>query len=493
VVVIGCGFSGSMVAVHLLRLDSRCRVVLVESCGRFGPGLAYSTPAAVHYLNVPAGNMSALEDDPGHFLRWVQRRDASATGGTFVPRGWYGEYIQSVLADERMRAGGLEGRLREVAGRAVAVETGADGRAVVVVRAAGKDERIETDRVVLAVGNALPARVPVMREFEAAEKVFASPAYVGNPWDAGAIERIRDDEPVLIVGTGLTMMDVVMSLGAADHVGRILAISRHGLLPRPHRSPSRAPAHREPPAGVRGDAWDGRVRSLVRALRRAVRENAGRGTDWRDVVTSIRSITPEIWGRLDASQRSRFLTRLRSFWDAVRHRSAPETSAAVADLIASGRLSVRAGRLLALRLSGERGSVVEAVFRPRGSELDQTVRVARVINCLGPDSDVRRSGDPLLKQLLASGRIVADAHGLGVETTEEGFAVGAEGRASGSLLVAGPMRRARAWENTAVPELRREAVVVARAALGGLANLTRARATVRGAAEAETVSHLDGM
>jgi uncharacterized NAD(P)/FAD-binding protein YdhS len=455
IAIIGAGFCGTLTAVHVLRADPAARVVLIEKSGRFGPGLAYSTPSAVHYLNVPAGNMSAFDEDPGHFLRWAQERDPNVGTGSFVARGIYGQYLKSVLAAERQRAGAQDagGRLREVHGEALDVETGAGGAVVVM----GSGERIRADRVVLALGNSLPAMPP-----GAALELRDHPGYIGNPWDAGALERVLPDQPVLIVGTGLTMMDVVMSLAAGDHEGRILAISRHGLMPRPHRSPSRPPAHRDMPGSLRN--WDGSVRMLVRALRSAVQQSAGRGTDWRDVVSSIRAATPELWKRMSAAERTRFLSRLRSYWDVVRHRAAPETAAAVADLIASKRLSVRGGRLLSIKPVGR---VIEATFRPRGSERAQVFKAGCVINCLGPETDVERCGDPLIRRLASAGRITRDAHGLGIETSEEGRAIGADGIASPALLVVGPMRRAQAWENTAVPELRKQAGRVARVAVEG--------------------------
>lgn len=452
IAIIGGGFCGALTAVHVLRNSSSARVVLIERSGKFGPGLAYSTPSPVHFLNVPAGNMSAFDDDPGHFLRWTQERDPAVTSGSFLARAVYGQYLQSVLAAERARAGG---RFREITGDATSIGPMGDGGSPTTV-ALASGESLEADRVVLALGNALPRHPPVPDE-----GCWTHPAYLHNPWDFDALNRILPDEPVLIVGAGLTMMDVVMSLAARDHAGRILAVSRHGLLPRPHRSPSKPPVHRDPPAGLK--TWNGSARVLLHTLRDAVQRGAGRGTDWRDVVTSIRSITPDLWKRMDACERDRFLIRLRSYWDVVRHRAAPETGAAVADLIASRRLSVRAGRLLSLRPSG---ALIDGVFRPRGSCISQVFRGARVINCLGPDTDIGRCPDRLVRQLLASGAIASDPHAIGIEVSESGFAIGSDGVPSTSMLVVGPMRRAQYWENTAVPELRRQAAQVALAALG---------------------------
>ncbi len=455
IAIIGAGFCGTLTAAHVLRADPTAKVILIERSGRFGPGLAYSTPSAVHYLNVPAGNMSAFDDDPGHFLRWAQERDPHATTGSFLPRGIYGQYLKSVLASERSRAGAHDsgGRLREVHGDVVAVDFGTGEKGATVVLDSG--ERIAANRVVLAVGNEMPATPP-----GASPDLLSHTGYIANPWNPGALDRILPDQPVFIVGTGLTMMDVVMSLAASDHEGRILAISRHGLLPRPHRSPSRPPAHRDAPASLR--SWDGSARGLLRSLRTAVQQSAVRGTDWRDVVSSIRGITPDLWKRMDGAERTRFLARLRSYWDVVRHRAAPETAAAVADLIAARRLSVRGGRILSIKPAGR---VIEVTFRPRGSSTPQVFRAGSVINCLGPNTDIQRTEDALMAHLVRSGRVARDPHGLGIETSEDGCALGSDGAPNPALLVIGPLRRAQAWENTAVPELRRQAARVAKSAV----------------------------
>jgi uncharacterized NAD(P)/FAD-binding protein YdhS len=475
IAIIGGGFSGTLTALNLLRFEHRDRpkVVLYERGPAIGVGVAYSTRSPVHYLNVPAGNMSAWEQDPQHFLSWLQLRHGAVTGGSFVPRSWYGDYLRDQVDAARARAG----ELFEMRGVAVtAVHPQADGR-VVVEDAAG--ERVTADRVVLALGNFAPPLPP-----GADETLLNHPGYIGDVWArpgcgvAGGAEAmsgpdriaaILPDEPVLLVGTGLTMVDVVMMLHAREHAGRMIAISRHGLLPRPHRSPARPPVHRPAPAAL--EHWDGKVRSLVRIVREAVSEHAARGVgggDWRDVIATLRPVTSKVWNRLDERERERFLTRVRSYWEIVRHRAAPEAAAGIADLIAAKQLTVRAGQILSIRPDARSPRLIEATFRPRKSENVQTVRVARVINCLGPQSDLRRVDEPLVKQLLADGVVCADPLGLGVRVSDEGLSVGGDGRAHPGVFVIGPLRKSQHWENTAVPELRKQATDIARRCLMSL-------------------------
>lgn len=474
IAVIGAGFSGSLTAVHLLRShgSSCARVILLESSGRFGPGAAYGTSSSVHYLNVPAGNMSAFDGEPTHFLKWAQARlgpDGHVATGSFLPRGLYGEYLTEIVQQARTAAG--ERLVLHPSGARSVKRESPGGRLTII---ADDGATFTVDRVVIAAGNALPQHPPLAIPTPLFDQSPPPPWYIRNPWRPEALDPIRPDEPVLIVGAGLTMMDVVMQLHAEPrhHEGRIYAISRHGLLPRPHRSPSRPPTHRDAPGALKN--WNGSAKSLLRIIREAVRDHAAKGTDWRDVITSLRAITPALWNRLEGRERERFLSRLRSYWDIVRHRAAPETAAVVADLIAARQLVVRAGRLISITPDGS-GPLVTVAFRPRGSSNPQTVRVARIINCLGPDTDVRRADHPLIRQMLADGLVSRDAFGLGLEAADSGAAIGSDGRPSDRIFIVGPFRRAQAWENTAVPELRKQAAQVAAAAAEHAVNAHLAR------------------
>lgn len=494
IAVIGAGFSGTLTAIHLARLSAKAdraagaRIVLLNRTSVFGPGLAYSTDSAVHYLNVPAGNMSAFDDDPGHFLKWAQAHQpptpltpptptpltpiqstaaaAPIVSGSFVPRGLYGQYLRELLQTaQREHPGSID----TLPVAATALRTDAQGR-VTITTADG--QALAVDRAVLALGNALPPAPPHLDP-----ALAQHPGYIASPWDNTAIRAILPDEPVFIVGTGLTMVDVVMQLHTQGHAGKIIALSRHGLLPRSHRSPSRAPAHREPPTDLKsGGKWSGDTRSLLRIIRQAIRDHAARGTgggglggDWRDVITSLRPITPHLWKSMPHAQRERFLSRLRSFWEVVRHRAAPESAAVIADLIAARQLTVRAGRCTGFTQAAGHPRLIDASFRPRGSSNIQTTRVARVINCMGPQTDIDRIDDPLIAQMRADGLIARDPFGAGLECTDSGALINARGIPCDSVFLIGPYRKSQSWENTAVPELKKQAAQVADAVMGSFA------------------------
>jgi len=438
--VIGGGFSGTAVAAQLLRRGRPAHVVLVNRFGPMGRGVAYGTPIEAHVLNVPAGGMSALPDDADHFVRWVRTRDDAIRGDSFVSRGVYGEYLEALLREAEHQTP-RAARLERLFGVARDVEPRPDGESAVVAFAGA---RIAADFVVLALGNYSPANpAAVGTEF------YETDRYVRDPWVRGALDVIRPNESVLMLGTGLTMMDIALDLARRGVRLPLFAVSRHGLLPREHR-PSPPAGSAEPlPAGFESPPRS--VARYTRLLRRQAAARAAVGGDWREVLGAVRAIVPSLWGGLTPEERGRFLRHLRPWWDVHRHRAAPVTARAIEKMLVTGDLSVRAARVLGYRaIAGE----VEVTIRPRGAVETVRVHVDRVVNCTGPSSDVRRIGDPLLDALLARGLLKPDPFGLGIETAADGAVLDASGRPSKTIYCVGPLLKAERWEATAVPELR---------------------------------------
>ncbi|HET6972280.1 MAG TPA: FAD/NAD(P)-binding protein, partial [Phenylobacterium sp.] len=396
VAVIGGGFSGLLTAVHLLQRDRRVCVRLVERARRFARGRAYEAGHADHLLNVRAGNMSAFPDRPRHFVEWLAAEGEAAGADSFVTRTRYGDYLQSLLRDE-MGDPEIAGRLLLEADEAIALRRiGSRWRVELALGRA-----FEADACVLAVGLSPPADLP-----GAEPAALASPAYVADPWTLATADAPRGQ--VLLLGSGLTMVDVALSLEAPDR--RLLAVSPHGLVSRSHGPTRPSPAPR------------GRL-DTPRAALATLRAHA-EAVGWREAVDSIRPATVEIWRGWSLAERRRFLRHLRPWWDVHRHRMAPAVAARIASLVAAGRLTVGAGRLE--RLSWDGGGF-EAVIRGRGDGKAQAWRFDAVVNCTGPRGDLR-SGSPLLSELVASGAIRPDPLQLGAEVDAAFRALGADGR-----------------------------------------------------------------
>lgn len=459
VAIIGAGFTGTMVAVNLLRsARTPTTIVLIERTGRFSAGVAYGTTLDAHLLNVPAGRMSAYPDDADHFRRWAAERDSYVSGGTFVPRGLYGAYLAMQLDEAEARAA-TDVKLVRLTGEAVALHRSKHNRRehnhwrVELSDAA----TVQADAVVLAIGNYEPANPPVSDT-----TFYDGVQYARDPWLPGALDVDRDSD-VLLLGSGLTMLDVAIALVARGHRGTIHAVSRRGLLPQPHRDFAPGPALHEATTIV--DSWPTNVAGILRRLRANVRVAAENGIDWREVITAIRHDTQGLWQSLSLAERRRFLRHLRSFWETHRHRSAPATSVRIEAMRSRGQLRVHSARLLAYT-SGEQQ--VSVTVCPRGASGTQTLRVQRVINCTGPNTNLASVTDPLIRQLRTARLVRPDELGLGLDANESGLLIDADGQCCTNLFLVGPLRKGQLWENTAVPELRGEARAMAEqlAALG---------------------------
>lgn len=441
ITIIGSGFCGTALAVQLLtRAQGPLRVSLINRSGRLARGLAYGTRSASHILNVPAERMSLFPERPSDFLEFARRQLPEARPGDFLPRRFYGDYLQDRLG-------------HAIAEAAPGVRFSSLCQQVVELVDQGDHLRLHLDdgelldsrQVIIATGNFAPSTPAAL------QSLAGDPRYLRDPWQAGALEQIPGDARVLLLGTGLTMYDMALALQDHGHRGQITALSRRALLPHAHRDNAQHPLLPELPESFRQPMH---LNERVSSLRRLIREAAKDGHDWRDLVAALRPLTPQIWQQLSDIERRRFLRHLQPYWDVHRHRAAPPVAQRITELRDSGQLQVRAGRLLSAH-AGDDGLQLE--FRPRGHSRPVRERFDFLINCTGPSTDLRNIGEPLLDGLLKRGQIVQDANCLGLHTDSEYRLLDATGKAQPNLFLLSPMLRASHWESTAVPELRQHA------------------------------------
>jgi uncharacterized NAD(P)/FAD-binding protein YdhS len=448
-VIVGGGFSGVALAAELARRDAGVRITIVEAGTRLGRGVAYGTSNPSHLLNTRADQMGLFADDPAHFLRWLRTRGRAAHGGDFVPRHLYGEYLEETLL--AVCTGTSRARLVvELAARATAV-TRSTGAAVATDKLAvtlSDGRTLVADAVVLATGHPAPAD-PFGGTLDGAR------CYLRDPWRADAIAGISREEQVLVIGTGLTAVDAVLALEAQGHRGPIHAVSRHGLLPRPH-SARREMLPGDLQSALRIGCALGDLRTMVETLRRTIAAAAERGMGWQAVFDALRPMVPSVWADLCPRDRQRFVHSIRPFWDVHRHRLPHGQASRVAALQARGRLSVRAAHLLHAVNDGDSIAVDYAL---RGAGRAVRERYEWVINCTG-SSFARQSRPPLEQDLVARGALLPDPLGLGYVTAANGSVVGAHGPVR-QLYLIGPACRPYFWEHTAVPELRAQAAALA--------------------------------
>jgi uncharacterized NAD(P)/FAD-binding protein YdhS len=441
VAIIGAGFCGSILALRLLHRSDVRSVALIDGTGRFGAGAAYATAHPEHLLNVPAGKMSAFPETPDHFLTWLRTNRRALEGlvsddvqpSDFVPRLAFGMYIRALLESAPLDGEGIASVVQ------TATDVSIDEHGATVWFEHGSHVRAAA--CVLATGNEAPLDVPGI-----SAELKHSSIYCSDPWRRNLAKQAGKAASVLLIGSGLTAIDVALTLKSANPEAAIHMLSRHGRLPRPHMQMT-------PPAVDLSDLLGTRsILEVSRRLRAEVSGLADDGADWRCVIDAVRPHTHGIWRGMDPVSRRRFLRHARALWEIHRHRIAPAVDQTVREMLSSGALSVRAGRIV--HSIARSGRAVVSYQRSDGGLA--SIEADLVVNCTGPATDLRRSPAALWRNLIARGNIRPDALGLGLETDDRGAVVDARGSASRRLFALGGLRRPDLFESTAVPELRQQ-------------------------------------
>jgi len=429
-IIAGGGASGVLLAARLLHKSARAHVIIVEPRERLGRGMAYSSAHPEHLLNVPAGRMSAFAEDPEHFIRFLVERFGDRYGASsFVPRPLYGDYLESIVTEARVFAGE---RLRIE--RSMVLAAKVEGSGVLAILEEGRV--LAGDVLVVATGNAQPAPW-----FRAHADILSGERYFASAWDERALIAADPDEDVLLLGTGLTAVDAVVGLRSNGHRGTIWMVSRRGLLPHEHRLFDAPPEH-NPEATSFHD------------LLGAMRAVAGRPRAWRAALDSLRPRTNVLWQALSVNDQRRFVRHVMPYWNAHRHRMAPEVAKIVAGEISCGGLRMLAGRTGSVSQTN-RGLVVPV--RMRGEDRALELEVGRVINCSGPAHDFRQLDNPLIGNLLTQGMMQPLQLGVGVDIAPNGALRDSAGADSQRIFAIGPVRYGTLIETTAMPEIRAQA------------------------------------
>jgi uncharacterized NAD(P)/FAD-binding protein YdhS len=444
--IVGAGFSGTMVAAQLLRQPGGpLDVVLVERTGRFGPGLAYGARDDRHLLNAPAERMSAFEGAPLHFSQWAEARLGQIATGSYLPRRLYGEYLESVL-DDAAGCAPEHRRLHRVVDTVVDARERPDG----IELSLGSGGRVRCDRVVVATGNAPQTPLPGLPR---------DPRIVTDPWAPGALCPHPAAGTILVVGTGLTAVDAVLSITAGGAGPSIIAVSQRGGFPHTQVADlyEASPPPPIPPGPITVDEAEQHVRDHVDRM-----TDAGYG--WRAAIDGLRPTVPQLWMRMPLDERRRFLAGPAGRWDRCRHRTAPEAAQRLRWLDARGRLEVVGGRVVSGRATAA-GIEVEVEEGERRS----VIAADRVVVCAGPARDVTRVSGPFERALLRRGLATPDPLGLGLRAAPNGALLGVGDEPSRRLFTLGPPLRGELWETTAVADIRVQAERLATALDASLA------------------------
>jgi uncharacterized NAD(P)/FAD-binding protein YdhS len=445
ILIVGGGLSGTMLAVQLLRLPGQRRIVIVESRSELGRGEAYSATELGHTLNGNAARMSVDPDNADDLTQWLGQYIAAGgwpesddqhvpVAELFPPRGVFGLYVQQRLAEARATGARYGSTVEHVRGEVTDLQSDATGIHITLADQTQLDGRFG----VLATGMFAAARTPQ-------RDASAFNAAAVDPWDVQAMRRLDPQGRVLIIGSGLTMVDAVVSLEQAGHRGPIDVFSRHGLLPHVRRQPPQWPDFLDADQRIRS------TRQLVRALREQCEQAIAQGVDWQAPLDTVRVHIPRLWSQATDLQRRQFVRHVRPWWESHHHRSPPPSATLLDRLLREGRLNIHAASLQGVEEApvGE----VRIRVRYRGDDQSTVIAGAALINSTGIQYDWRRVDLALPRQLLARGLIQPGPLALGIAADPGGAVLDAQGQVSSRLFAMGPPLRGLWWESTAVTDV----------------------------------------
>lgn len=440
IIIVGGGASGVVLAAHLLKSPNPdLRVTLIEKRPHFGQGIAYSTLLSAHVLNVSAAGMSAYADDPGNFWRWLQARGLLGQEQTpltpfYAPRSVYARYLKELLDDLETRERET-GRLRLIREESLSISPTASG--------------VE---VALANGTSVVAHLAVLATGHDEQPAQGHAVRMGSEADTA----LDPDSRVMVLGTGLSMVDAFLALEQRGHKGEIIAVSRRGLLPSPHRkgNPIKLDVA-DIPLGTQLSYFVGWFRDLIR-------ENQKAGVDWRDVVDGLRPFNQKIWQNWPASAKRRFVEHTKAWWDIHRHRMAPEVHARVSEAVQSGRIRLVAGRVIGI----DAGESFTVHVQARHSQAVETFEVARIYDCSGIVRDISTSSNSVVRSLVDRGLARPDPLRIGLDVSANCEIIASDGSVSRKILAVGPLTRGTFFEIDAIPDIRVQCARLTRQLLG---------------------------
>ncbi len=440
IVIIGGGWSGTLTAIQLLENSKNISVKIVNSGQPFGLGIAFSTTDSEHLLNVPAGRMSAFPNKQNHFVDWLIANNYSDNNlqDQFVPRIIYGKYILELFNYYKSNP-----QLKLIDAKATNIEKNGINYTISL----SNSSKLIADKIVLALGNFIPSS-PKSNTPE----FFESPYYFQNPWNEDYLKNIPLNQNILLIGTGLTMVDSVLSIKKTVFTGKIFVVSPKGYTPAPHGKSDNYP-------DFYSEIKDRSMLEIFSTVRKHFKIAESKNISWRAVVDSLRPHVQKIWVELSDKGKQQFISHIRHVWGVARHRLPVVTHQEIFNLKESGQLEIIGGRLLDMQVINE--STIVSVRLRKSSEI-RKLTVGRVINCTGPQTNYIELKDELVVNLLIGKIIFASDLKMGIQTTLTGRVLQEGSKPSNDIFAIGSLLRGVLWETTAVPEIRIQAESIAK-------------------------------
>jgi len=420
--ILGGGFSAASTAAAVLpKLEAASSITIYEPSADLGRGIAYARGPDHYLLNVAAHTLTLNGADKRAFLNWALETHADAQsyreddGAYFFPRHWFGTYVGMALNDVVVKHPDVAfAHVRELAtavsvlpNGSISVESSRGARAF--------------DKVVVAIGTAAPRLLPVL-----APQGCRSARLVQSAWDFGACQIHRDDA-VVIVGSGLTMADIVADLAARKHEGPITVVSRRGRLS--HVAIGARPEFRpevDPPTPRT-------ARALMRLAREVAAEAIHRGVDWRSAVDYVRQRTPELWRALSQTERARLMRHAMPAWETHRYLMPPSSHRRIEAWKAQGRLQ---------HLRCEVLGIADGAVRVREEASGvRDIPADVIVNATGFDRSFEQALAPIEKLLRPLGADLAAARSTGLSVDDSGRLIGVDPRLFGRVYALGYLAR----------------------------------------------------
>jgi uncharacterized NAD(P)/FAD-binding protein YdhS len=441
ITIVGGGVSGVLLAIQLIRARPNfpLSITLIEKERPPWLGIAYSTDKVFHLLNVRAEKMSALPDEDNHFVQWLATLHYNISPKDFASRFVYRKYIEDLF--ENTLASKLENiEFKFIHGEAVCIEQINKQEAVIRLQ---NEQTITTNFIVLALGNFTNNPPP-----SPDSSFLESSVYHNDPWKPDLFENLKKDATVCIIGAGPTMVDVALTLYHKKHQGKIIALSRHGLLPSAHVITETYLDFSHELKNIVS------LSEVVKIVRNHIVIAETNGTGWRAVIDAMRTFTQKLWIDLPLPEKIAFLKYYKTYWEIARSRMPEQCAATIKEMMLSNQLKVQAGRIESL---SKQNSCIAVKYRSAEKRKTQIIMADAVVNCIGPGLNFEKIKHPFIKSLMEQGMICNSDVSIGIKALPDGTIIKKDGTPSNMLYTFGSLLRGILWETIAIPEIRTQA------------------------------------
>jgi uncharacterized NAD(P)/FAD-binding protein YdhS len=444
VLIIGGGFSGMMIAINLIMNEDDALITIINDTYEPPLGAAYSTKNNVHLLNVPAGKMSAFANKPSDFIDWLKSKKeyrhllTDSIENEFVSRTIYGAYLTDIFENYKSHP-----KINWINGTANDINITSEGYDIILKN----NERYSGNILILASGNMLPSNPPIKNE-----TFYYSKNYFRNPWNDSFLNTISRNKPILIIGTGLTMIDCLLSLKSIQFKEKIYAISPRGYIPKSHTKVELYPDFY---SEIKGHT----LLTIFKTVRKHIKIAEEKNIPWQSVIDSLRPYVQDIWKSFADKEKLQFISHVRHIWGVARHRLPQHIHSEIEQLIKTGQLEIIGGRINNIIETNDNELNVEILLRKQKN--NKTIKASCAINCTGPQTNYNEIENELYQNLIRKKIILPDTNRLGIKATTNYEVLKSENTAYKNMYAIGSLLRGVLWETTAIPELKQQAYDIA--------------------------------